>query len=110
MATTFPSTTNIDQAADWYLTVTYQDNTGTAINLTGYTASFTIVSGNTGFTLTVGAGITITPLTGVINLHATAIQTAIPSGQYKAELTITSGSGIVTSLLKGSIVIVPKVG
>jgi len=109
MSTTFPTTMTIDQARDWYLTVTYQDSTGTAINLTGYTATFTMTSGATTLTLTSGSGITITPATGVIAIHATASQTSIDAGQYRAELIITSGSGIITSLLKGQLSITPKV-
>jgi len=109
MSSPFPSTTTIDQAADWYLTVTYQDSTGTPINLTNYTAKFSLVSGSTSLILTTGSGITITGATGTIALHATATQTSIDAGQYRAELVITSSNSVVTSLLKGVIVVTPKV-
>jgi hypothetical protein len=112
MANLFPSTVVIDQSRDWYLTVTYADSTGTPINLTGYTASFALaqnLNGATILTLSTGSGITITGSTGVIALHATPSQTAIDPGQYRAELVITSGAGIQTSLLKGQITISSKV-
>jgi hypothetical protein len=113
MAGPFPSNITIDQARDWYLTVTYEDNTGTPINLTGYTAQFAMTSG---FNNLIGiqlsspsSGITITGATGTIALHATSTQTSIDAGAYTAELIIISGSGIETSLLKGNLVVSPKV-
>jgi len=112
MSAPIPSTVVIDQARDFYLTTVYQDATGTAINLTGYTATFALASnynGATALSLTNGSGITITGSTGTINIHATATQTAIGEGTYVAELMITSGAGIETSLLKGNIVVKAKV-
>jgi hypothetical protein len=113
MAGPIPSNIVIDQARDWNLTVTYQDSTGTAINLTGYTAQFAISSGfNNTIALQLSSpsnGITITGATGKIALAATATQTSIDAGSYTAELIIVSGSGIKTSLLKGNIVVSPKV-
>jgi acetylglutamate kinase len=112
MSTVFPATTSIDQARDWYLTVTYADSTGTPINITGYTAAFALaqtLNSSIVLSLTTGSGITITGSTGVIALHATSTQTAIDAGQYRAELVITSPSGVETSLLKGQIAVTSKV-
>lgn len=111
-ASTFSSSIVIDQSRDWYLTVTYQDATGTAINITGYTASFALaqtLNATQVLTLTTSAGITITGSTGVINLHATPTQTSIDSGTYLAELFITSPTGVQTSLLKGNVTVNAKV-
>jgi hypothetical protein len=112
MSAPIPTTVVIDQARDFYLTTVYQDSTGTPINLTGYTATFAIgnsYNGATVLTLTVGSGITITASTGTITVHATSSQTAITDGSYVAELVITSSAGVATSLLKGAIVVKPKV-
>jgi hypothetical protein len=112
MSAPFPASVVIDQARDFYLTAVYQDASGAPINLTGYTATFALASnynGATVITLTVGSGITITPSTGTINLHATYSQTAISEGTYVGELMITSGGGVETSLLKGNIVVKAKV-
>ena len=112
MAAPIPTSVIIDQARDFYLTTVYQDSTGTPINLTGYTATFALANSYNGaivLTLTVGSGITITPSTGTINVHATATQTSITDGSYVAELVITSSANVKTSLLKGTIVVKPKV-
>ena len=109
----FPSSVVIDQARDWYLTVVYDDPSGNPINLTGYTASFAMSQGfNNSVELQLSSpsnGITITGSTGTIAIHATATQTSIDAGTYTAELIVTSGSGIKTSLLKGSLVVSAKV-
>jgi hypothetical protein len=112
MAVNIPSSVVIDQARDWYLTVVYKDPNGTPINLTGYTANFAMSQGYnnaTALSLSVGSGITITAASGQIDLHATQTQTNIPAGTYTAELIVSSGSGIETSLLKGNLVVSAKV-
>jgi len=111
MAAKFPPDVVIDQGRDFFFTAIYE-NAGTPINLTGYTAAFSLsqnYNGATNLSLTTGSGITITGSTGTINVHATAVQTEIPAGTYVAELTITSGGGIETSLLKGNLVVLAKV-
>jgi hypothetical protein len=56
--------TVIDQGADWYLTVTYENPNGTAINITNYTAALQLRSlpsdATAVLSLTTGSGITIT--------------------------------------------------
>lgn len=111
MASPFPSTVYADQARDFYLTVVYQTEAGSPVNITGYTATFSIAPAYEeapAVTLTTGSGITITGSTGTIAIHATATQTNINSGQYVAELVIAN-AGIKTSLLKGPFKILPKV-
>jgi hypothetical protein len=105
----------IDQGANWFLTVVYKDSTGTAINLTGYTAALqirdTYADSTTDLSLTSpSGGITITGATGTIAITATAAQTgAIAAGSYVYDLEITSASGIVTRLIQGRISISPQV-
>jgi hypothetical protein len=96
----------IDQGADWFLNVTYEQPAGTPVNITGYTSALQLRSLPTDVTavlsLSTGSGITITGLTGLVAVHATAAQTrAIDEGVYYYDLEITSQSGIVTRLVQG---------
>lgn len=113
MAVTYNTT--IDQGADWYINFTYENPAGTPVNLTGATAALQVrtspLAKTAVLTLTsaVGNGITITPLTGLIECHATAAQTtAIVNGKYAYDLEITQ-SGIVTRLVQGTIEVSPQV-
>ena len=105
----------IDQGANWFVTVVYKDSTGTAINLTGYTAALqirdTYADSTTDLSLTSpSGGITITGATGTIAITATAAQTAaIAAGSYVYDLEITSSGGIVTRLIQGQISLSPQV-
>jgi len=111
MAAKFPPTVTIDQGRDFFLTTWYKDGT-TPINLTGYTAAFSLsqnYNGSVALNLTSGSGITITGSTGQIDIHATAAQTELSAGTYVAELVITSAGGVETSLLKGNLVLLAKV-
>jgi hypothetical protein len=96
----------IDQGADWFLNVTYEQPAGTPVNITGYTSALQLRSLPTDATavlsLATGSGITITGATGLVAVHATAAQTrAIDEGVYYYDLEITSQSGIVTRLVQG---------
>ncbi len=109
--------TVIDQGADWYFNVTYQNPNGTPINLTGYTAACQLRSlpnsPSAVITLTTqNGGITITPLTGVVALHATATQTmAIDEGNYVYDVEIYSPANpsVVTRLVQGQITVSAEV-
>lgn len=96
----------IDQGADWFLNVTYEQPAGTPVNITGYTSALQLRSLPTDATavlsLSTGSGITITGSTGLVAVHATATQTrAIDEGIYYYDLEITSQSNIVTRLVQG---------
>ena len=96
----------IDQGADWFLNVTYEQPAGTPVNITGYTSALQLRSLPTDPTavlsLATGSGITITGATGLVAIRATATQTrAIDEGVYYYDLEITSQSGIVTRLVQG---------
>jgi hypothetical protein len=99
----------IDQGADWYITFTYKNSAGVAINLTGYTAAMQLRSepSDTLAVLSLSSpsnGITITGATGTIAVHATAAQTGgISAGDYYYDLEITSGAGVITRLVQGQI-------
>lgn len=96
----------IDQGADWFLNVTYEQPAGTPVNITGYTSALQLRSLPTDATavlsLSTGSGITITGASGLVAVHATATQTrAIDEGIYYYDLEITSQSNIVTRLIQG---------
>jgi hypothetical protein len=108
--------TVIDQGADWYLTVTYENPNGTPINITSYTAALQLRSlpsdPTAVLTLTTSSGITITGATGVIEIHATATQTrAIDEGNYYYDLEISSPTtpSVVTRLVQGQVVVSAEV-
>lgn len=109
--------TTIDQGADWYLTVTYEDPSGTPINITGFTAALQLRSlpSDTVAVLTLttaNGGITVTGVTGTIAIHATHTQTgAIDEGNYFYDLEIYSNGNpsITTRLVQGQIVVSAEV-
>ena len=96
----------IDQGADWFLNVTYEQPAGTPVNITNYTSALQLRSLPTDATavlsLATGSGITITGATGLVAIRATATQTrAIDEGIYYYDLEITSPAGVVTRLVQG---------
>jgi hypothetical protein len=109
--------TVIDQGADWYFNVTYQNPDGTPINLTGYTAACQLrslpSSASAVLTLTTqNGGITITAGTGLVALRATAAQTmAIDEGNYVYDVEIYSPANpaVVTRLVQGQITVSAEV-
>jgi hypothetical protein len=109
----------IDQGADWFLNVNYDNPNGTPVNLTGYSAALQLRSypdaptAVLSLTSATNGGITITALTGLVAIHATATQTrAIDEGTYYYDLEITSPatpSAIVTRLIQGQAVVSAEV-
>lgn len=104
----------IDQGADWFFNVTYENPAGTPVNITSYTAALQLRSLPTDSTyvlsLSTGNGITIQGAQGLVEVHATANQTrAIDEGTYYYDLEITSQSGIVTRLVQGQAVVSAEV-
>ena len=105
----------IDQGADWFLDVTYDNPNGTPVNLTGYTAALQLRSlpqdATAVLSLTTGSGITITGASGLVAIRATATQTrAIDEGVYYYDLEITApGTGVVTRLIQGQAVVSAEV-
>jgi hypothetical protein len=107
----------IDQGADWFLDVTYEDPSGTPINLQGFTAALQLRSlpnsPSAALTLTTqNGGITITSNSGLVSIHATSEQTgAIDEGDYVYDLDITSPAPatVVTRLIQGQAVVSAQV-
>lgn len=104
----------IDQGADWFFNVTYENPAGTPVNITSYTAALQLrslpESTTAVLSLTTGSGITITGASGLVAVHATAAQTgAIIAGDYYYDLEITSPQNIVTRLVQGQAVVNPQV-
>jgi len=104
----------IDQGADWFFNVTYENPAGTPVNLTSYTAALQLrslpESTTAVLSLTTGSGITITGATGLVAVRATAAQTgAIIAGDYYYDLEITSPQGVVTRLVQGQALVNPQV-
>lgn len=105
---------SIEQGATFTLGVGYQDGSGLAVNLTGYTADMQVRStvGNSVIQYelsTTNGRITITPLTGIVTLNLTATETTaltFQSGVYDIELT--SGATVIR-LLQGTITVSPGV-
>lgn len=113
MAVTY--NTVIDQGADWFINFTYKQPNGTPVNITNYTAALQVrtspLARTAVLTLENGSGITITGSSGLLEVHATAAQTAdITNGRYSYDLEITSPgpSYTVTRLVQGTIEVSPQ--
>ena len=97
---------NLYQGADWDRTFTITQS-GTALNLTGYTASMQIreAADSTAYllSLTSGSGITLGGTAGTVAVAITSAQSsAIAAGSYAYDLELLSGSQ-VTRLLQGAV-------
>ena len=101
----------IDQDADFATTVTIEDATDSALDLTNYTAAATLrksykSSSSTSFTVAF-----VNPRTsGQITLSLTDIQTgALNEGRYVYDLVITDVGGEKTRVVEGIATIKPSV-
>lgn len=110
------STYNIsaEQGTDYAATLTYANSTGTAINITGYTARMqvrrTAGSPNAALTLTNTSGITLGGAAGTVAIAIPAAALAvIDSGNYRYDLELVSGAGVVTKLISGDFVVTGEV-
>lgn len=97
----------IKQGATWVMEFYYVDSTGTAINLTGYTARLQIRSDyeatSTLASLTSpSGGLVITGASGLVTATISAADTAaLPAGQFVYDLEIISSGGVVTRMAEG---------
>jgi len=97
-----------DQGATFARVVTWKDDTGTPVNLTGYSARMQVrqryVSTSTVLSLTSpSSGITLGTTNGQIQINVSATTMAgISAGDYRYDLELVSGGGVVTRLLMGS--------
>ncbi len=107
----------IDQGANWFLNINYDNPDGTPINLAGYSAALQMRSlpetptAVLSLSSSAGGGITITAATGLVAITATATQTrAIDEGTYYYDCEITDTfTGVVTRLVQGQAVVTPEV-
>ena len=102
----------IDAGADYTTTVTVSDSSGSALDLTGYTAAAQIrktyesSSATVSFTVAFNADRT----TGQIDISLTGAQTAaIDSGRYVYDVLITSGASAKIRVVEGIVTINPRV-
>jgi len=109
MASTY--NTVIDQGADWFLNVTWENVAGDPIDITGYTAALQlrtsplarVVSLNL---TTENDGLAINGPLGLVSVHATNEQTALLTPQrytYDLELYSSTDPVVVTRLIQGTI-------
>jgi hypothetical protein len=100
----------INQGADWFLNVNYDNPNGTPVNITNYTAALQLRSLPSSPTAvltltTANGGIAITGATGLVAIHATNTQTGnIDEGIYVYDLEITSPATptpVITRLIQG---------
>ena len=98
-----------DQGATFSRIITWKDDTGTPVNLTGYSARMQVrqryVSSTAvlSLTSTPAAGISLGTTNGQITvIVAAATMAGIEAGEYRYDLELVSGSGVVTRLLMGS--------
>ena len=105
---------SIEQGATFNLLLTWKIN-DVAVNLTGYTARLQarvdVEDTETILTLTTSnGGITLGGALGTISLDQTATQTTLlPAGTYVYDLEMVAGSGVVTRLVQGELVISAEV-
>lgn len=108
-----PYDITIYQGATFATSFVYQDDNGTAVNLTGYTAQMQIREENTHevlLDLTTTAGLTITAASGKVDIAITAAQSAafeVQNAEY--DLLIKSTGGTVTPLMRGAFVVTPRI-
>lgn len=105
----------IKQGATLSLTATWRDSSGTAVNLTGYTARMQVRSAyeatSTILSLTSGSGITLGGAAGTIAITASANATAALTAPWSGvwDLELVSGGGEVTRLMEGAVTVTPEV-
>ena len=103
----------IEQGATFNLLLTWKIN-DVPVNLTGYTARLQarvdVEDTETVLSLTTGSGITLGGALGTISLDRTATQTTLlPAGTYVYDLELIAGSGTVTRLVQGELLISAEV-
>lgn len=109
MASTY--NTVIDQGADWFLNVTWEDVAGEPIDITGYTAALQLRTSPLARTValnltTENDGLAITGASGLVSIHATNEQTAALTPQrytYDLELYSPAEPTVITRLIQGTI-------
>ena len=102
----------IDAGADYLITVTVTDSSGSALDLTGYTAAAQIRKTYESSAATVAFTVAFASdrTTGQLDLTLTGAQTAaVTQGRYVYDVLITSGAGALTRVVEGISTINPRV-
>ena len=91
---------------DVTLTVTFQDENGTAINLTGSTLYFTVkgdltATDDTGALISKDVVSHTTPLSGISSVALSNTDTNITAGDYYYDFQLKNSSNKITSTSKG---------
>ena len=104
------SNLTIDQGTTYSVTITVNDDTGSARNLTGYTGRSQMrrsyyTSANTAFTVSV-----TNPANGEISITLTAAQTAnVKAGRYVYDLElVNSNTTTVERVVEGIVTVYPE--
>jgi hypothetical protein len=105
----------VDQGSTYTLAVTYKDSSGTAINLTGYTAAMQLRENYDSATAVLSlsspsSGIVITGASGLVTITMSATQTAALSADtFLYDLEIASPASVKTRLIQGVVVVSAEV-
>ena len=103
----------IDQGTTFSSTVTVKDSTGSALDLTGYTATANMALGHASTRTRTALTIEFASdrSTGNVSMSLTAAQTALleAPARYVYDLDITDGSGTVTRIIEGLMTVRPNV-
>jgi len=105
----------VDQGSTYTLAVTYKDSSGTAINLTGYTAAMQLRENYDSATAVLSlsspsTGIVITGASGLVTITMSATQTAALSADtFLYDLEIASPASVKTRLIQGVVVVSAEV-
>jgi len=104
----------LDAGADTVVTYTYKDAAGQLINLTGYSAKMELRSapgGTLGLQLSTSNGkIALGGAAGTVTVtfsDTDSITLTLPS--YAYDLELTSGGGLITRLVQGTVTVSPEV-
>lgn len=102
------------QGATWTLSLTWNDDDGDPINLTGFSAAMQVRQTYRSTTPVVsvlsGSGITLGGALGTIAIRVPATSTDdIKAGRYVYDFELTSGGGEVTRLIEGTLTVTPEV-
>jgi hypothetical protein len=105
-----PYNTIIYQGYDWTENFTWTDSSGNAIDLTAYTAAldavYNLTDTSSFIAISSGSGITLGGTTGSIAIAVSGGTTAtLTPGIGLYNLQMTSGTGLVTNLLQGTLTV-----
>ena len=102
----------INSDADYLKQFTAKDNTGTVIDLTGYTLASQLRKTYASSASTTFAPVKVSDVLGTFTLALTDVQTAtgtLERGRHVYDVTITDGSGDITRIQEGIATVSPSV-